>query len=159
MGEKMNRKPLTFVSFDPKQQGFVAFISLEGFLASEEDIEPVIHGAAVVYGCAISRMRSIVADINSLRRVRKLTPARLIWRLGDEIFRLTENFTTAGLQMDKLYDHLERDLSVKRKWLEKVIIFRRHVPKINLIPEDLNWGRCEKGTRKAAERIVNGLPV
>jgi len=38
-------------------------------------------------------------------------------------------------------------LGVKKKWLEKAIIFRRYVDDKNAIPKNLNWGKCEKGTK------------
>ena len=104
-------------------------------------------------------MRSVVREIEAYRRSHTPTPARKIWELGDAIFKLNEELERVSLQIDGLYEHLVRDLTVKRKWLEKVIIFRRHLPDDNLIPESLNWGRCEKGTRKVAERLRVGQPL
>jgi len=64
-----------------------------------------------------------------------------------------------SLEIDDVYKHLVRDLGAKRKWLEKAIIFRRYLPTQDLIPQSLNWGRCEKGTRRVAERLRDGLPL
>jgi hypothetical protein len=61
----------------------------------------------------------------------------------------------AALEIEDLYAHLVRDVGAKRKWLEKAIILRRYVPREDMIPADLNWGRIEKGTRRAAEKIFS----
>jgi hypothetical protein len=104
-------------------------------------------------------MRIFIKEIQALRNNRKLLPAFKIWQLGNAIFELQHNLNKLFLQLDGLYDHLVRDLGVKRKWLEKVIIFRRYLPDENAIPQSLNWGRCEKGTRLVAEKLRKGLPL
>jgi hypothetical protein len=149
---------LGFVAFEPKNGQFVALLAMEGLLSSQRDPELLLQEAAKVYERSTMRMTSLVAEIQACRAQRKLVPARKIWRLGDAIFELKSDLEELSLQIDGLYDHLVRDLGAKRKWLEKVIIFRRYLPDEALIPESLNWGRCEKGTRKAAERLRNGLP-
>jgi hypothetical protein len=158
MGEEVTADKLAFVAFEPGDGQFVALLSIQGLLTGDKDPEAVLRTAAKVYERSILRMKSLVAEIQAHRARRKLVPARKIWHLGDAIFDLTGQLEELSLQMDRLYDHLVRDLGAKRKWLEKVIIFRRYLPDEALIPESLNWGRCEKGTRKAAERLRDGLP-
>ena len=60
---------------------------------------------------------------------------------------LNDNLSKIDLQIDNTYYHLVRDLGVNRKWLEKVVIFRRYIQQIELIPETAIWGSFEKGTR------------
>ena len=86
-------------------------------------------------------------------------PARDVWKVGDVVFKLTEDLRSLALEVDDLYAHLTRDIGVKRKWLEKAIILRRYVPDRKAIPAQLNWGRIEKGTKRSAERIAQGLPL
>jgi len=69
---------------------------------------------------------------------------------------LKDSLEILGLQLDSMYKHLTRDLGVKKKWLEKVIILRRYIENEEIIPQSLNWGRCEKGTRKVAKKISEG---
>lgn len=159
MGQEVTSEARTFVAFRPRDGDFEAFMSVDGLLSFDADPESLLGEAARIYRELIGKMRTMVAEIESLRVARHLVPARKIWRVGDMIFDLTARLASLSLQIDSLYGHLERDLSVKRKWLEKVVIFRRYVPGEEVIPEGLNWGRCEKGTRRIAERLSQGLPV
>jgi hypothetical protein len=102
-------------------------------------------------------MRAIVSEIQALRSVHKLTPARTIWKLGDAVFELTDKLRRLSLEIDGLYDHLTRDLGVKRMWVEKVIIFRRYIPDKKLIPRSVSWGPCRDAPRAAAENLVRGV--
>ena len=155
----MTSDKLAFVAFEPRMQ-FVAFLSMEGVLSNERQPEVLLRKAAGMYERSITTMRSLTAELQASRAEHKLIPARKIWQLGDCIFQLGDGLAALSLQLDDTYEHLVRDLGVKRKWLEKVVIFRRYLPKESLIPESLNWGRCEKGTRRVAERLRDGsLPV
>ena len=149
----MSDKKLSFVSFEFKDGSFRPFVSLESFIGDNADWEVELQKASVIYEKAINTMRSIITEIENIRRSGLLTPARKVWQIGDSIFKLTEQLEDLSLQITNLYDHLVRDLNVKRKWLEKAIIFRRYLPKERFIPKDLNWGKCEKGTRKIAENL------
>jgi len=150
---------LTFISFEPNNERFRAFLSMEEFISSDKDPELTIRKAIKIYENSMTKMRTFIKEIQNFRDNRKLLPARKVWQLGDAIFELQGNLNKLSLQLDGLYNHLVRDLGVKRKWLEKVIIFRRYLPNEKAIPQLLNWGRCEKGTRRAAEKLRKGLPL
>lgn len=153
----MNNNTLSFISFEPMNQNFKAFLSVEGFISGDRDYELQLKKAIKVYSNSLMNMNIILDEINAFRKSRKLLPARKVWQLGDTIFKLQHNLSKLFFQLDGVYDHLVRDLGVKRKWLEKVIIFRRYLPDKNYIPQSLNWGRCEKGTRRVAEKLRKGL--
>ncbi len=155
----MNNYKLYFVSFEPINKGFRAYLSMEEFILGDKDSELTIRRAVKVYENSIIEMRTFIKELQGFRTNRKLLPAQKIWQLGNAIFELQGNLGKLFLQLDGLYDHLVRDLGAKRKWLEKVIIFRRYLPDENAIPRSLNWGRCEKGTRRIAERLRKGLPL
>jgi len=150
---------LAFVSFEPGNGRFIGFLSMEAAVSSERDPEAVLREATKIYERSITRMRSILVEVQAARTNRKPIPARKIWQIGHAIFELRDELKRLGLQLDGVYDHLTRDLGVKRKWLEKVVTLRRYIPDESLIPESLNWGRCEKGTRRVAERLSKGLPL
>jgi len=150
---------LAFVSFEPINGQYMGFLSIEAAISSDRDPEAVLREAANIYEGSIKRMRSILAEIEAARTNHKPIPARKIWQIGHAIFELRDDLRRLGLQLDGVYDHLTRDLGVKRKWLEKVVTLRRYIPDKSLIPESLNWGRCEKGTRRIAERLNKGLPL
>jgi len=153
----MSKNDLMLVSFKPTEEHFMVFFPMRQFLSSERDLEPVLKEASQLYEHSIRRMRSVINEINTFRKEHRLLPARVIWKLGNLIFELVGNLEKLSLQIDGIYDHLVRDLNVKRKWLEKVIIFRRYLPNQLAIPESLNWGRCEKGTRRVAEKLRQGM--
>ncbi len=121
--------------------------------------EILLLKATKIYSSSINRINSVLMEIRKYRENRMPIPARLIWKIGDIIFMLRDDLKHIGLQLDGLYDHLTRDLKVKRKWLEKVIILRRYVSDKNLIPKSLNWGSLEKGTGRKAKKLQNGLPL
>ena len=155
----MIKDKLAFVSFEPVDKRFRAYLSMEEFIFGDIDSELAIRKAVKIYENSIIEMRIFIKEIQDFRNNRKLLPAYKIWQLGNTIFELQGNLNKLFLQLDGLYDHLVRDLGVKRKWLEKVIIFRRYLPDENTVPQSLNWGRCEKGTRRVAEKLRKGLPL
>ena len=152
----MKNEP-TFVSFKKNKEKYDAFITINGFFSSNENLESLLNEASTLYGSSISKMLASINTITAFRASHRPLPARKVWQLGDLIFELVNELNRLSLQIDGIYDHLERDLNVKRKWLEKVIIFRRYIPEERMIPEHLNWGKCEKGTRRAAEMIQKGI--
>ena len=153
----MKNEP-TFVSFKKNKEEYSAFIAINGFFSSNDDLESLLNKASTLYSSYISKMLALINIITAFRTSRRPLPARKIWQLGDLIFKLVDELNQLSLQIDGIYDHLERDLNAKRKWLEKVIIFRRYIQEEGMIPEHLNWGKCEKGTRRVAERIQKGIP-
>jgi len=150
---------LMFVAFEPRNGGFKAFLSVEGLLSGEGDPELVLQEAARVYEASTERMRTLLAEIEGRRASRTLIPARKVWQLGDAIFELTEGLASLSLRLNGVYAHLVRDLGVKRKWLEKAVILRRYVAAQDIMPDSLSWGRLEKGTRRAAEKLSKGLAL
>jgi len=156
---KSKRLKLTFVSFEPKDDKFRGYIPMEFALSNEKGPEIILRKATKIYETSVSKMKSIVSQIRKSRVDRSTIPARKIWQLGNAIFKLRDELEEIGLEIDGIYDHLTRDLKVKRKWLEKVIILRRYIPSIDLIPESLNWGHFEKSTRRKAEGLRSGLPL
>jgi hypothetical protein len=155
----MTSEELIFVTVEPRDSHFKAFVSVEGLMAINGDPEAALQKAAELYESAIINMRSLIAGIETHRAHRKPVPARIVWKLGDAIFQLRNQLEALSLQLDDVYAHLVRDLCMKRKWLEKVIILRRYLPREDLIPQSLNWGRLEKGTRRLAEKLRGGLPL
>ena len=146
-----------FVSFEVKGDNYSALVPMDELLAGNDNLPSLLAQASALYGSHVSDMRALVDLIAAYRHKRKLVPARMVWQLGDLIFGLVTQLDRLALEIDGIYGHLERDLGAKRKWLEKVIIFRRYIAQETTIPEDLNWGKCEKGTRRIAEMIQRGV--
>lgn len=153
----MTSDDLTFISFEPRNSGFVAFISIGWLLSDKEDAETIMRRATTIYQEYIVGTRLILAEVQTARSHRQLVPARKIWRVGDALFILVSNLEKLSFKLDGFYEHLSRDLNVKRKWLEKVIILRRYIPQEAIIPEALGWGYFEKGTRRKAQELLRTL--
>ena len=148
----------TFVSFKKNNNEYNAFIAINSFFSGNDDLQSLLNKASTIYSNSIPEMVAVINIITAFRNNHNPLPARIIWELGDLIFKLVNRLSQLSLQIDGIYNHLERELNAKRKWLEKVIIFRRYIPEEMMIPKDLNWGKCEKGTRRIAELIQKGIP-
>lgn len=146
---------LAFITFDVSQQGIKTSLSMQGLLIIEGDLDTIIARATHIYKEALGEMSGLLREREQLISNRKRVSARLIWRIGDVIFRLNDDLAKLNLQIDDTYRHLTRDLELKRKWLEKVIIFRRYIPQIDLIPDTATWGAFEKGTRRKAQALLH----
>lgn len=157
MGQEIATKKLSFVSFELKNNTYVGSLSLDAAMIEHGNLETVLQRATKVYSHSIYKMSTLIEQIAEMRNHRKRVPARKIWELGDHIFKLKKDLERLSLQLDGLYAHLVRDLQVKKKWLEKVVIFRRYIHKKTLIPKSLNWGRCEKGTKRVAVALQKGI--
>ena len=123
------------------------------FLSEEEDLETNLNKASYLYEQFLIQATEILAKIDHHRLKRIVLPAKLIWQLGDIIFGFVGDLEKINFQIDNLYEHMRQEFSVKRKWLEKVIILRRYISDEKHIPDKLSWGYFEKGTRRKAEEI------
>lgn len=159
MGKKMTASAPMFVEFRFSDDRAHALLPFDSVLASNRDLERLARKAARAYETAIASMRRQLDLIAKRRKGGASISARSIWKLGDTILRLVATLAGLGLEIDGLYAHLTRDLSVKRKWLEKVISFRRHIPDQERIPRTLSWGHCAKQVRVCAARLLAGLSV
>ena len=149
---------LIFVAFEPNNNKFNGLLAMDGMLTLSVEHESLIENAAHIYTTYIHNMRVILDRVTSIKAKRQVIPASLMWELGDLILNLVDEMGMISLQIDGLYDHLTRDLNVRRMWLEKVIIFRRHLSDISIIPADLNWGKCRDAPRKVADMLSRKKP-
>lgn len=155
----MKPKKLAFITIEPDKSKFIAYLSIDDSLLMEKDPAIISEIAVIIYKDTINNMASIIDNMKEYKKNRRPIPARVVWKFADYIFKLKMMLEVIELQINGLYGHIGRDLDLKRKWLEKVVVFRRYLPKESLIPESLNWGKFEKGTRRKAERLRNGLSV
>jgi len=152
----MTDKELAFVEFLPDGKGYRASIRLADIERFAGDWERKLQRGANAYQGMVAAMLAVKSEMTQMRAQRRPIPARTAWELGNRVLRLTSKLRSSGLQLDGLYDHLCRDLGVKRMWLEKVIIFRTHIPRKSAIPGDLPWARCRDAPRSSAYRILKG---
>lgn len=150
----MSKERLAFVSFEPQNDGFRASLSIEDFARTASDPETQLKKASCLYDEYVTHMCGTISEIRSIQKSGSFTPARNVWQLGDTIYKLIQQLEKLSFQIDGVYEHLVRDLDVKRKWLEKVVILRRYIPTKRIIPKSSNWGQFEKGTRKAARKLM-----
>ncbi len=147
-------KQTTFISFIKRNDTFQGSLRIDGLINLDEDPEEMCEKASQIYKSAIDQLEVMLKRRKSLLDNHEVIPARLVWSIGNEIFNLIDKLASQNLIIDDTYAHLVRDLGVKRKWLEKVVILRRYIPKMELIPEDFPWGKLEKGTKKKAQELL-----
>lgn len=158
MGSRTTKDRLIFVAFGPEGSSFRPTAPIHSIEVLGGEANDILRRAAGEYRSSIKRMRSVLDRIEAIRKSGRRLPARLVWRLGNEVFLLVHNIRSRSMEIDDLYSHLVRDLGVKRKWLEKVLTFRRYIIEQKQIPDSLSWGSCEKGTARKAKLIGIGKP-
>ena len=143
-----------FVAFAPRDGGYVASVPMEQLESLGDHPEAVLNEASTTYARSLQIMRSLVDEFEHFKANRTAIPAYKVWELGDAVLDFIKNLRGTSLEIDGLYEHLERDIGIKRKRWEAAITFRRHLPTKGLIPESLRWRECEKNARGIAEELV-----
>lgn len=149
-------KDLVPVSFQPDNGEFIAHVPLRNPILMDGDSELWLRKAGSQYSESIQLMRGQLEEMNEIKKGRKSLPARKMWEFGNSIFSLVKIMERMSFHINGLYDHLTRDLEVKRMWLQKVVIFRRYIPNQKSIPVSVPWGRCSASPRKTAKAILQG---
>lgn len=147
---------LTFVAFEPREEGFTASIPMEQLDSLGEHPDLLLEKAGAIYAQAVKEMQRLLSEMADMKAKRQPVPARIVWKLGDIIFNLSYGLRQASLELDDLYSHLTRDLDVKRMWLEKVVILRRYIARQDTIPETLKWGQFYSAPKKTAMNLLEG---
>lgn len=147
---------LTFVAFEPRNDGFMASVPMEQLDSLGERPDLLLQKASEIYMHAVGKMRLILSEIGRVKGRRNPIPAQTVWELGDAVIDLVDSLAAMSLELDGLYEHLVRDLGMNQKRLGTVITFRRHLSDKELIPESLGWSQCEKNARKVAESLSKG---
>jgi len=148
-----------FVSFKMEFEKCTASLHADNFLELSEDAEKLLSKASIVYKTRINAIESILNDIQNTKSKRSPLKARQAWQIGDEVIKLTNNLGKINLQIDDIYEHLERDLGLKKDFLTKIITFRRYMREKNLIPRSLNWRRCRTRPRLIAIALSSNREI
>lgn len=144
----------TFITFEPKDSSYISFFSVDQIINSDIKPEKLSLQAQAIYKTHIEKMKAVIVEMETLRLKRFPRQAKSMWSLGDIVVDLVNKLSSINLEIDDLYAHLTRDLKVNRKWLEKVVIIRRYIENVAVIPKDFPWSKCEKGTKKAALFLI-----
>jgi hypothetical protein len=143
-----------FVSISNIKGVYKASLLLSQFETYQGNPENICILAESIYSEGISSISRLLKKRQNYVANNLTIPARLIWEIGDNIFGLVNQLATNNITLDNVYEHLVRDLNVKRKWLEKVVIFRRYIPTKTSIPINTSWGYFEKSTKQKAINLV-----
>ncbi len=147
------------VAFEPRNAGFVSSVPIEHLAYLGERPEIRLLEACQIYGRAVGTMQKVLADLDKLKEERIPMPARKMWELGDAVLALIGELEQNSMEADSLNEQLARDLGLNGKRLGTIVTFRRHLPKLELIPESLGWSQCEKHARKVAQELKAAQPV
>ena len=148
MNNIMNNKMKIGILFERNNEKIIPSISIDDLENISETINSQLKMATEIYLSSIERMNLIFKKNTELRQQKKHVPARLMWQFGDEIFSLINKLNDLGFRWDNLYESLIRDLKVSYTTIKRVIMFRKHVNNINLIPENINWGALKDSPKK-----------
>jgi len=144
------------VSFHMKDGEYIAAVPLHyiriGSITREKELKMIAN----LYRKKIKEIKKVIDYLEITKSSKKIFKAIDMWGLGDKILSLVEAVNKKHFIIDGLYDHLVRDLGRKKDWLRKAIIFRRNLPKKELIPLSLNWSLCKDAPRRSAEFISQG---
>jgi len=143
------------IIFKPKKDFFQASISIHDMNNLLGNTNDLLEKSSSIYISVLEKMKRIIEKNNNRRKAGKFVPAKLMWKLGDEIFSLVNKLAEDNLELEDLYGHLKRDLKISRSSIEKVIIFRRYIPICSNIPPNLNWGSVRESPKKNAFKILN----
>jgi hypothetical protein len=143
--DSSNKIGIIFVKHGEK---LIPSISIDELGSTSENINSQLKSAEKIYSSSIQKMRLIIQENFTLRKKKKLVPARLMWQFGDEIFSLIGKLNVLDFRWDNLYESLIRDLGTSDTTLERVISFRRYVLEKQLIPENLSWGTIKDSPKK-----------
>jgi hypothetical protein len=143
----------SFISFSKTQNGFVGAVELST-LGSIDNLELLVKNAEKKYSLYIAKMLNVLAKIDSNKNNSKPVYASDVWELGNLAFKLKDDLSKLSLQLDDLYAHLCRDLNIKRKRLEKIIILRRYITNKRIL-HGLNWGFFDHSTKKKAQLLTS----
>ena len=149
----MKKNNLIGIVFDNKNGKIIPSVSFDELDLITDDINIPLKSAELVYNSSISKMKEIVLKNIALRKEKKSVPAILMWNFGNEIFKLIGKLSEINFRWDNLYESLIRDLGVSDTTLERVITFRRYVPDINIIPDDVNWGALKGSPKKYLKNL------
>lgn len=153
----MKNEQFIYISIKLINNSFVAVIALEDIMKVDKDLELLLNKISSIYSVQILKCRDILNDINKIKSSKQIIPARKVWDWGNEIFKLIYSLEKINIKINNLYYHLSRDLNVKKKRLEKVIILRRYIDRVNNIPERISWGYFEHSTKRKATQFSKKL--
>lgn len=150
----MNRSGKIGVEFQPKDDDFIATVSIQDLTNVSEDINNVLKWASETYGISTKRMMSILKENENIRRHGQKIPAVFFWDLGNTIFELLENLSSRGLEFEDLYGHLVRDLHISRTTIKRAVALRRYVPQKEMLSPNVTWGSCKDAPKKFASGLL-----
>lgn len=152
----MKKKPIPIKFQKNERKGeakFVASVSLKDFLARKDeqtDLDLEVKKAADQYQELVDNCRSIIDRIQKQKKILNRVSVKEMWRLGDAIHNFAGLLRKVGFCLDGLYEHLSRDLDIRRSLIEKVIIFRSYLKNPGLIPDNILWKEVWQAPRRVA---------
>jgi hypothetical protein len=142
------------IIFQKTQIGIVPSLALDDLNKTSKDVNTLLEEAVKIYNYATSCMKIILNENRKLRKENKKVPARLMWDLGDSIFKMVNDLKEKDLILENLYENLTRDINTSPSTIKRVIALRRCIEDRDLIPEDLNWGLIKDSPRKIYEKLL-----
>jgi len=143
------------IIFQQTQAGIIASLALNDLNETTKDVDTLLNEATKIYSSATINMKKILDKNRKLRSKNKEIPARLMWDLGDSIFKLVDELRNKNLILENIYDNLTRDINTSSGTLKRVLSLRRCIHDRESLPENLNWGSLKGAPRKYLKKCFN----
>ncbi len=143
------------IIFQQTQVGIIASLALNDLDETIEDVDTLLSEATKIYSSATTHMKEILDENKKLRAENKKIPARLMWDLGDTIFKMVDDLGNKNLILENIYDSLTRDISTSSGTIKRVLSIRRCIKDRGSIPKNLNWGSLKGAPRKYLKKSFN----
>lgn len=96
----------------------------------------------------IEKMKKAKNRLQVVKEEKKPILARDMWKLGDLIIKMVEDFQNRGFLIEELYETLSGELGFSRSSLEKIVSLRKSVDSLKTIPVNLKWSQVRDAPKK-----------
>lgn len=148
-----------FITFEVIEGSFKGYITLDDAIKKNIDHKKVINDSVNIYSFYIKKMRSVLKNLKDKKKSEGYINSLIVWRLGDLIFKLTDDLKKNGFILDRIYEHLSRDLNKHPKWIQHTVSFRRYIPDKSVIPENQKWGNLSRAIKRNSLKLLRGIPI
>ena len=153
----MIKSDFIYVSFEKNNDHYTGCISLSVMLDNQFDQIAKLKKAENTYSAFINKTRKLLLKMTQIRAKKGFISTLMIWKIGDLIFKLSESLEKQGMKIDRIYEHLSRDLNRDKSWFKKAVTLRRYIHSRTSIPPQLKWSNFKNCTKRKAIQLNQSI--